>query len=581
VALGFGLALGPLPVGGLTGVAAAAPTHPAESEKGAVAADHELASRAGAEILAQGGNAVDAAVATALALGVVQPSASGLGGGGFLVVRTKDGAIKVLDFRETAPGRAHRDMFLDEKTGQPVPERSRLGGLAVAVPGEPAGLAEALRTLGTMNLKQVSAPARRMAKEGFPVGRHLQRAAAWTLGRLPVGHPLRALLAPGEAPLQAGQVLRRPELSRTLERMAQDPQGLLSFYRGGAGGIGAEVVAAVQGAGGVMTAADLSGYKPVWREPLCGQYRGYRVCTVPPPAGGLVTLEALQVLAARTELPDGPGASSTLHYLTESFKHAFADRMRLLSDPAFVKVPVATRGSVEYAKRLAGRIKDDQVLPHSAYGWSGGAGEAPRDKGTTHLCVIDGAGNAAALTTTINLGFGAKLVAGSTGVLLNNEMDDFAAKPGTANAFGLVGSEANAVAPGKRPLSSMSPTLAIGPDGSVICAGGSGGPTIVTGTVQALVNVIDFKMDPQAAVAAPRVHAQYLPDHLTVEREVPKDVRDGLMRRGHKLQTAGGSGEGAVQVAARAPRSEKDPGKGAWVVSAGSDPRKDGLPATP
>ncbi|MCS6913555.1 MAG: gamma-glutamyltransferase [Myxococcales bacterium] len=555
-----------------TPLARAAYPAPLEGTGGAVAADHELASRAGAAVLERGGNAVDAAVATALALGVVQPAGSGLGGGGFLVFRSRAGAVHVLDFREVAPRRAHRDMFLDEKTGRPVAERSRIGGLAVAVPGEPAGLGEALRRLGTQQPAQVIAPALALARDGFPVGPHLARTAERVVHKLPPGHPLRALLAPGGKPLAVGQHLRRPELARTLARLAE--RGFSAFYDTAPGGIGAEIVRAVQQAGGIIEAQDLASYQPLWRTPLVGTFRGWRVYTNPPPGGGLTTLEALQVLDAAPPLLGGPGASSTLHMLAEAFKHAFADRARLLGDPAFVKVPTEELASADYARRLAQRLRDDGILPAAHYGRQGGPAESPRDHGTSHLCVIDAEGNAAALTTTINLEFGARLVAGTTGVLLNNQMDDFSASPGEPNAFGLVGSEANAVAGGKRPLSSMSPLIAVAPDGRILCAGASGGPTIVTGTVQAVVAVIAFGQDVQRAVSAPRIHAQFVPDKIFVEGDIPVDVQDGLRRRGHSLVVTRGPGEAAVQAVLWEPRKE-----GPARVSAASDPRKGGLPA--
>lgn len=572
----------------------AAYREPLSSPSGTVAADHELASRAGAEILAQGGNAVDAAVATALALGVVQPAGSGLGGGGFLLVRKKDGSVYALDFRETAPQRARADMFIDPRTGKADPERSRHGGLAIGVPGEAAGFAQALREHGSLTSAKVVAPALRLARDGFPVGRHLSRSAAAVVPKLAPDSPLRALLAPGGQPLARGQLLRRPELAATLETLGR--AGFAAFYREGPGGIGTQIVQAAQQHGGLLTAEDLRNYKPVVRTPLQGSYRDYRIYVVPPPAGGVTALEALQILNASPPLREGPAASATLHEIIESFKHAFADRAKLLGDPAFVRIPLAELGSTEYAKARAAQLLPDRVQPATSYGRPGGDKPVavPNDHGTSHICVIDRDGNVAALTTTVNLSFGAHVVAGATGILLNDQMDDFAAQPSAPNAFNLVGDFNNAVAAGKRPASSMTPLIAVGPDGTLLCAGGSGGPTIVTGVVQTVINVIDFHMNVEAAVSSPRVHTQFIPDTVLVEPEIPADVLEGLRRRGHKLVVTTSPLETAVQVALRRPPASPAPAKGLIsltadappskelpVCSAASDPRKGGLPAVP
>lgn len=542
---------------------------------GAVAADHELASQAGAEILAQGGNAVDAAVATALALGVVQPAGSGLGGGGFLLVRKADGQVAALDFREVAPKQASRDMFIDPATGKAVPERSRWGGLAVAVPGEPAGLGQALREWGTMKPAQVVAPALRLADKGFPVGRHLARSAAMVVPKLAPDHPLRGFLAPQGNILSVGQTVRRPELAQTLRTLGQE--GFLAFYKTQPGAIGDDLIQANRRAGGLLQAEDINTYKPIVRTPIAGRYRGHQVYVMPPPAGGITALEALQILDARPPLQQGPSASATIHDTIEALKHAFADRAKLHGDPAFIHVPTDELSSIEYAKGRAATILPDKVLPPASYGRPG-TGQPlspPRDKGTSHLCVIDRHGNAAALTTTVNLSFGARVVGAKSGVLLNNQMDDFSAKPATENAFGLVGDEANLVAPGKRPASSMTPLIAVAPDGSVYCAGGSGGPTIVTGVVQTLINLIDFGMDAEPAVSSPRIHAQFLPDNVLIEPEVPADVRERLSQRGHKLVVTPAPLETAVQVVVYHPARDGKPA----VFSAASDPRKGGKPA--
>jgi len=578
------------------GPARAAYREPLIGQRGAVAADHELASRAGAEVLAQGGNAVDAAVATALALGVVQPAGSGLGGGGFLLLRRKDGSVHALDFREVAPKRARADMYIDARTGKADAERSRRGGLAIGVPGEAAGFALALREYGSLTPAQVIAPALRLARDGFPVGRHLSRTASVVVPKLRLDSPLRALLAPDGTPLARGQLLRRPELATTLETLGR--AGFAAFYREGPDGIGTQILQAVQEQGGILSGEDLRAYKPVVRTPLQGSYRDFRIYVVPPPAGGVTALEALQILHARPPLREGPGASSTLHEIIEAFKHAFADRAKLLGDPAFVQVPLAELSSAEYAKARAAQVLPDRVLPPSRYGRPGGDKplSAPNDHGTSHICVIDREGNVAALTTTVNLSFGSHIIAGRTGVILNDQMDDFSAQPSAPNAFGLVGELNNAVAPGKRPASSMTPLIAVGEDGTVLCAGGSGGPTIVTGVVQTVINVIDFHMNVEAAVGSPRVHAQYIPDNVLIEPELPADVAEGLRRRGHKLVVTPAPLETAVQVVLRRPpppsppavlkapvslTADTSPASLQPVFSAASDPRKGGAPAAP
>jgi gamma-glutamyltranspeptidase/glutathione hydrolase len=542
--------------------------------RGIVACDNAEASHAGAELLARGGNAVDAAVAAALALGVASPAGSGLGGGGFLVTYSaKERVARVLDFRETAPAAATRDMFIVE--GKAVPERSRRGGLAVAVPGEPAGLAAVEARYGRLGLAAAAAPALRLARDGFVVSFYIAEAARRLAA---AGAPtpsasddaLLALLAPSGKPVVEGERLRRPELARTLERFAQE--GADGFYKGP---VARAIVDAVRARGGILTDEDLARYRPLWREPLVGRFRGYTVYAAPPPAGGATALEALQILDARPPLtPLGAGSSAADHVIAEALKHAFADRARSLGDPAFADVPTVHLVDPAYARELAARIANGAVQRPEAYGdarLSPAPAAAPRDHGTSHLSVIDGEGNVVALTTTINLSFGARFVAGSTGVILNDEMDDFSAQPGVPNYFGLVGALANAIAPGKRPLSSMTPLVLVKDGRAALSVGGSGGPLIISETVQAIVNVVDFGMDAQAAISAPRIHAQWIPNVVIAEPEVPTDVVEGLRRRGQKVsppEAPGGSGAQMVRVNGE-------------LLEAASDPRKGGAPAAP
>jgi gamma-glutamyltranspeptidase / glutathione hydrolase len=548
-------------------LARAATPPPFRAPHAAVASDHPLASAAGAALLKAGGNAVDAACATALALGVVHPDASGIGGGGFAVIYLAASKQTVaVDFRERAPAGTTPASFF--KDGKLDPELSKRGGLAVAVPGEVRGLAEMVKRWGKLPFSRCVEGAHRLANLGFPV--------SWRLGR-----SLGALAQPGPAsdpsflkalstkPLAEGQTWRRPDLAWTLSRLRAG--GADAFYKGP---VAQEIVKAVRAAGGVLTDQDLADYTATVRAPLEGQYRGLRVLSMPPPSsGGIVLMETLGIVA--TLYPsdadvrkEGRGSSAYLHVLAEAFKHGFADRARYLGDTDFVSVDLPHLTSAAYHTELAHRIKRDAVLPRDAYGTVGPAPAQHRDGGTTNLSVIDAEGNAVALTTTVNLGFGAHLVAGKTGVLLNDQMDDFSLNPGVPNAFGLIGNEQNAVAPKKRPLSSMTPTIAVDADGRVqVVVGAAGGPTIITATAQVLMNVVDWKLDAQAAVAAPRIHDQWFPETLAVEPEVARDVVDGLTRRGHKVQEAPHIGTANVLV--RTPAG----------IEAGAEPRSPSQPA--
>jgi gamma-glutamyltranspeptidase/glutathione hydrolase len=538
--------------------------------RGIVATAAADASRAAAEILRKGGNAVDGAVAAALALGVVDPESSGLGGGGFAVYfDAKARRARVLDFRDAAPAAATRDLFV--VAGKADWVKSKWGGLAVAVPGEPAGLAELEERYGKLGLRAVTEPAIRLAQLGFAAPRHL---AAAIVRRTPIplpldlaDEPLRALILPGKKPLAEGTLVKRPELARTLSIYGE--QGSAGLVQGA---VGKAWVAAVRARGGVLAVDDLRRYRPIWREPLVGLYRGRQLWTAPPPAGGLTAVEALQVLDARPSLaPLGRGSSAELHAIIEALKHAFADRARSLGDPAFVRVPAERLSSPAYAHELAARI-GDHVRKLADYGDVAAAAqpvEAPHDHGTSHLCVADGEGNVVALTTTVNLSFGALVMPSPTGVVLNNQMDDFAAQPGVPNAFGLVGAQANAIAPGKRPLSSMAPMIVTLDGAPQLCVGAAGGPTIISAVVQTVVNVVDFGLDVEAAVASPRVHAQWLPEVVLVDPDIPKDVLDGLERRGHALRSE--SIMTGVQAVALSPSK----------LTAASDPRYGGAPAAP
>lgn len=553
-------------------VAGAATPPPFFVPHAAVASDNPLASAAGVAALQAGGNAVDAACATALALGIVHPDSSGMGGGGFAVVYiAKDRKVYALDFRERAPAAITAGTFL--KDGKVQPALSKEGGLAVAVPGEVRGLGELVRRWGKLPFRRCVEPAERLATRGFPVSWRLARSLA-SLDKRAHDVPEDARFAAIFEGVAAGRLLapkalwRRLDLAWTLGKLRAG--GAEAFYKGE---IADEIVKAARGAGGVLTRDDLRDYAAVERPPLATDYRGLRVYSMPPPSsGGVVLIETLGILAARFPevaalTREGHGSSADLHVLAEALKHGFADRARFLGDTDFVSVDLAHLTSAAYHGELARRIKPGSVLPRDAYGTLGPAPALHRDGGTTHLSVIDAEGNAVALTTTVNLGFGAKLVAGKTGVLLNDQMDDFSLAPGQPNAFGLIGNEQNAVAPRKRPLSSMTPTIALDGDRVRVVVGAAGGPTIISATAQVLLNVVDWKLDAQAAVAAPRIHDQWFPETLMVEPEIARDVLDGLERRGHKIREV--PHIGTVNVLVRTDRG----------IEAGAEPRSPSGPA--
>lgn len=548
------LALLVLPLALIFGAALRAAAPPPElGRRGLVASDHLLASQAGAEMLRRGGNAVDAAVATALAAGVVQPSASGIGGGGFALIVAPDGTPNILDFREVAPAAATQDMFMKASN----PKASTKGGMAVAVPGEPAGLEALVKRWGRLPLKVVVEPAVRLAAEGFPVGAHL----AESLGELKErGTDVSMGLFGAPVPAR-GERVRRLKLAETLR--AYGRSGVAAFH----GAIGRDLVASVQALGGPLTEADLVAYTPKDREPVLGAYKGWKIVSMPPPSsGGAVLLQVLGVLEGFDLVALGHNSADTLHLYAEAFKHAYADRARLMGDPDRVNVPLSLLLSPERILEIRRAIVPGRTFPPERYGT---AAPLPDDAGTQHISVLDAEGRAVALTTTINTSFGSEVFGARSGVLLNNEMDDFAARPGEPNAFGLQGGAANAVSPGARPLSSMSPTVLISPDGERVVIGASGGPFIISSVVQVIVNMVEFRMDPAEAVAAPRIHHQWKPELLFVDDGISRDTARALEARGHTLRAL--SFFSAVQVV----RGRPGEALGA------SDPRKGGAPAGP
>ncbi len=544
---------------------ATAPVPPPSPTAGVVAADHPLASEAGAAMLRAGGNAVDAAVAAALAGGVVQPHSSGLGGGGFAVVVGPQEPGFVLDFRERAPGAASAGMFLDADAAV-IPGASEHGPLAVAVPGEPRGLAALLVSHGSLPPAQVAAPAIELARGGFAVGEALAQASAdWSTLHGDALFP--ALFDGAQGAPQAGQRVQRSALADTLEAWAASGGQALNT-----GPLAEGLAEALQAQGGILAAEDLAAYTPVPREPLVGRYRNWTLVTMPPPSsGGVVILQVLRVLEAWPAEGLGTLEPGVVHTTVEALEHAFADRARWMGDPDFVRVPVDALLSderveeVREAVRGAGAPPECHTLAPEAYGLPA---QVPEDHGTHHISVMDERGLAVALTTTINTSFGSGVVDPGSGVLLNDEMDDFVAAPGVPNAYGLVGNERNAVAPGKRPLSSMSPTVVLDPQGRpALVVGASGGPRIITGTLEVLLAILEGGAGPEEALAQPRYHHQWLPDLLRVEPGFPEATRQALEGCGHRV---GGPAPGsAVQVVLRRPDGR---------LVGGSDPRKGGRP---
>lgn len=517
-------------------IAEAARVHPALAANGMVASQEARATRIGVDVLERGGNAVDAAVAVGFALAVTLPRAGNLGGGGFMLVHLAErGETVAIDYRETAPAAATPTMFLGAN-GEPDPARSRDSGLAAGVPGTVAGLAEAHRRWGSgrLSLADLVAPAIRLARDGIIVDEDLAdslpRAAA-RLGRFPSSRRI-FLKADGSAPGR-GDRLVQEDLARSLEAVAQ--QGPAGFYEGATA---ARIVAALAAHGGIMTTEDFRAYRPVIREAVRGTYKGYAIASMPPPSSGGVHLVQMLNLLEPMELGRrGHNSAETIHLMVEAMKLAYADRAQHLGDPDSVAVPVRGLTSKAYAEALRARIDPDRARPSAEIR----AGDPAPHEGeqTTHFSVVDRFGNAVSNTYTLNFSYGLGLVAEGTGILLNNEMDDFAAKAGAVNAFGLVQGAANLPGPGKRPLSSMTPTILFR-DGKVAMVTGSpGGSRIITITLQTILNVVDHGMNIAEAVAAPRIHHQWLPDAIDAEGGLSVDTLRLLEGRGHRVVPRG------------------------------------------
>jgi gamma-glutamyltranspeptidase/glutathione hydrolase len=499
----------------------------AANTHGIVASGHPLATAAGLEVLKSGGNAVDAAVAVGLTLGVVDGSNSGLGGGCLMLIRLADGRILAIDGRETAPAAATRDMFV--RDGKAEPDLSQTGALASGVPGELAAFDHAVERYGRKTLGELIRPAADLAERGFTISKLYAarlREAADDIGRFPA---TRALFFRNDKPLQAGDLLRQPDLAATYRAIAATGAGW--FYRGPF----AQATALwMEDNGGLLTATDFADYACVEREPISTTYRGWQVVSFPPPSSGGVHVAQMLNILEQFDLAMLDDVTR-LHVMAEAMKLAFADRAHWLGDPDFADVP---RGLIAkgYAAELAQRIQIDRTSIVPSHGQPPDRETDVFRKHTTHFSVADADGNWVACTATINTSFGSKVVIPGTGVVLNNQMDDFSAQPGVANYFGLIGAEANAVAPGKRPLSSMSPTIVLQDDEPILALGAAGGPKIITAVLTVLVGLRDLGSSPEAAVAAPRIHQQWSPDLLMFEPPLPERIRVALAARGHSLE---------------------------------------------
>lgn len=507
-----------------------------EARRGMVVSADSLASAAGLEVLRDGGNAVDAAVAVHFALAVTHPRAGNVGGGGFLVLRGADGREAALDFREEAPSGAGTDMFLDDE-GR-VTEESWTGHLASGVPGSVAGMEAAHGRHGELPWDRLLEPAVRLAEEGIRVDSALHANLAEEADRLRrFGASARKWLPGGEPPA-VGDTFRQPDLARALRAIAEE--GGRAFYEGW---IADSLAAVMERGAGLVDTGDLAAYEPVWRDPVTLRYRGRRIVSMPPPSSGGVTLAEIANIVEGWELSElGAGSADAVHVAVEAFRRAYADRNFHLGDPDFVDMPLDRLTSQRYADSLRGTIRMDRASPSEAFSKVSAPDSLPEGSQTTHYSVVDSAGRAVAVTTTLNGFFGSAVTVPGAGFFLNNEMDDFTARPGVPNAYGLVQGEANAIRPGKRMLSSMSPTILVGRDGETrLVTGTPGGATIITTVFQVLSEVVDHGRDVGAAVASPRVHHQHLPDVVRWEPDgLRPAVVEELERRGHDLRVREG-----------------------------------------
>lgn len=503
---------------------------PVAAKNGMVVAQEKIAAQIGRDVLARGGNAVDAAVATGFTMAVTYPRAGNIGGGGFMMIHLANGNEDIaIDYRESAPSAATRDMFLGDD-GKPDIRKSRDSALGIGVPGTVAGLTLALEKYGSgkFKLADLLAPAIALARDGFVIADDTadtlpdwyRRMAKWPSSQKIFSRADGTSLQPGDRLIQG-------DLATTLEAISA--QGVSGFYDGA---VAEKLAAGIQAAGGIITREDLKAYQPIIRAPMRGTYRGFDIVSMPlPSSGGTVLIETLNILEGYKLREMGAGSADTLHVSIEAMKRAYADRARYLGDPAYVNAPTFQLIGKDYAARQRATIDMTK-----ATAWGEATATAPREgSNTTHFSVVDSAGNAVSNTYTLNFSYGIGLVADGTGVLLNNELDDFTAAPGASNAYGLVGFEANLPGPGKRPLSSMTPTIVLKDGKAVLVTGSPGGSRIISAVLQVLINAIDFDMNIAAAVSTPRLHHQWLPDEVRVEHGFPEATLAALRERGHRV----------------------------------------------
>jgi gamma-glutamyltranspeptidase/glutathione hydrolase len=518
-----------------------ASTAPVHAQHGIVVSSHELASRAGVEIMQAGGNAVDAAVATGFTLAVVHPAAGNIGGGGFMLIRMADDKTHFIDYREKAPAAATRDMYLDAQ-GNVIEGASEIGYKSIGVPGSVAGMVYAEQKYGKLTLQQVMAPAIRLARGGYELSwieardLHDKHLAEFAESR-------RIFQRDGNY-YPPGEIFRQPDLARTLERIAAKPD---DFYHGS---LARELAAAMQKGGGLITADDLAHYEVKEREPIRGSYRGYEIISAPPPSsGGTVLVELLNILEGYDLSKLGDRSAESIHFTTEAFRRAFFDRAEFMGDPDFAKIPVPQLVDKKYGAAWRDSIEVDHASPSkelkrpaifteleqyaAAHPQPVAHHESPH---TTHYSVVDAEGNAVSVTTTINDWFGSRVIAEGLGFLMNDEMDDFSAKPGVPNSDGLIQGLANAIGPGKRPLSSMTPTIVVHDGKTFLVLGSPGSSKIITTVANVLMGVVDYGMNIQEAVNAPRFHNQWLPDVLNVEQWFSPDTVQRLQKMGYEVE---------------------------------------------
>ncbi|AOE50129.1 gamma-glutamyltransferase [Kangiella sediminilitoris] len=504
--------------------------HPVVAKHGMVASQQHIASDVGVNILKRGGNAVDAAVATGLALAVVLPRAGNLGGGGFMLVHLKEqGKTIAIDYREVAPIAAHRNLFLDSD-GNVDKQKARFSRLSAGVPGTVAGLYLAQQQYGTMDWAEVIQPAIQLAEEGFVVNwdlaNQLERRSSY-MKKIPA--TAKVFFKEGGDPYETGDLLKQKDLATTLKLLQKE--GAKAFYQGK---IAKLIVADMKKNGGIITTEDLANYKPVIRKPLTGQYRDHTVVTMPPASsGGVHLIQMLNVLEHFPVADLGVNTADSINVMSEAMKYAYADRSKHLGDTNFYDVPLDWLMSKKYAETIAKKVTIGEITPSTEIN----AGTAPKYESpdTTHFSVVDQWGNAVSNTYTLNFSYGSGIVAEGTGILLNNEMDDFSAKPGTPNAYGLIGGEANAIEAGKRPLSSMTPAMVFKDGQLKLVTGSPGGSRIITTVLQMVVNFVDHGMNVAEATHTPRFHHQWLPDRVFVEPAINKDTRELLKQRGYEL----------------------------------------------